>query len=323
MQASANPDRRRMLALTAAALAAPSLVLAAAPALQQMGGRAFGAEWSLSLPAGRDASGMRPALQALLAETDRLMSPWRPDSEISRFNGAPRGLAVAPETAMVARAALDLARASEGWFDPSVGPLVHRWGFGPIEGELSGWAGLAAGDGGLTKDRAGLTLDPCGIAKGRALDLMADQLLAAGWTDFLVDLGGELAARGRHPSGRDWQLAIEDPRPGVPGAAALLRLDGLAIATSGTRAQGYDLAGRRFSHIIDPHRAAPVRGPLASVSVVAPRAMLADGWATALMAAGAAGPALAQRRGVTALFLFRAGAGLRSQATGGFDRHLL
>jgi thiamine biosynthesis lipoprotein len=224
----------------------------------------------------------------------------------------------------VTTAALAIAEASGGVFDPSVGPLVARWGFGVIAGEdRPGWQGLSVLEDAVAKDRDGLTLDLCGIAKGRALDRMATLLADAGLTDFLIDLGGELYARGRHPSGRAWQAGVEDPRPGAARVAEVVRLDGNAVATSGDRANGYTFGGRRYSHIIDPRTRRPVAGDLASVSVIAEDAITADGWATALAAAGAkGGPVLARRRGIAALFLIRDGAGLRRIATGAFDTHL-
>lgn len=326
-------DRRRFLARTAGFLALPALARAEAPAVlhgaapvERIGGRAFGTGWQITLPAGAVPDGLGESVSALLGKVDRQMSPWRPDSEVSRFNAAPLGgFGVSTDTARVAAAALSLAAASGGHFDPTVGPLVARWGFGPIAGDARpGWRGLAAGDAEITKQRNGLTFDPCGIAKGFALDRMAALLDVAGCADWLIDLGGELAARGRHPAGRSWQVAIEDPRPGAAGAAAGLRLDGMAVATSGDRTNGYDLAGRRFSHIIDPGAAEPVDTALASVSVLAADAMTADGWATALMAAGAEqGPRLARANGIAALFLVRDRGELHRTETGGIAAWLL
>ena len=175
-------------------------------------------------------------------------------------------------------AALDLVAATAGAFDPTVGPLVARYGFGPIhQGSAGLGPSLAAGDGHLTKAEDGVTLDLCGIAKGHALDRVADVLADAGQRNFLIDVGGELLARGRHPSGRPWQAAVEDPRTDATGAAAILALDNMAIATSGTRWNSYVLGGRTISHMIDPTSGEPVRGTLASVSVLATTAMEADG----------------------------------------------
>ena len=319
-------SRRAFLGMTGTALAAPGLLRAGTSALEVIAGPAFATTWRLALPAGAGAERLRAPIAARLAGIDAQMSPWRADSAVSRFNRAGAGEHPLPaETALVARSALGIAAASGGRFDPTVGPLVARWGFGPITGEgAPDWHGLGFGAGHGTKARAGLTLDLCGIAKGRALDAIAALVRSAGHDDFLIDLGGELAGHGTHPSGRPWQVAVEDPRPDANGTAAVLRLAGMAVATSGGRAQSFGAGARSYSHIIDPRTAEPVAGDLASVSVMAPSAMLADGWATALAAAGATdGPALARRHGLSALFLIREGAGLRHESTGDIARHLL
>jgi len=321
-----RPDRRSFIALGGAAcLAATPAIARGAPALSVIEGGAFGTNWRISLPAGTATGKLRAALENLLADLDLAFSPWRADSAISRFNrGGARDVAVSPEIAEVVKAALAVAQASEGRFDPTVGPLVARWGFGPIrEGKAGGWQGLVAGDRHIARADPALTLDLCGIAKGHALDRMAALLRDAGHDRFLADLGGELASHGRHPSGRIWQVGIEDPRAETDGLAGALLLDGMAIATSGDRANGYDIGNRRFSHIIDPASGEPVESSLASVTVLAPSARQADGWATALMAAGDAGPELANRQGLPALFLFREGEALRRVVTGSFAQHLV
>ncbi|WP_417606043.1 FAD:protein FMN transferase [Primorskyibacter flagellatus] len=322
-RSSPNPTRRRLLAMTGATLICAPAVLHGAPAVQHITGAAFGSTWRVTLPDLTDTAMLRPALAKLLAGIDRLMSPWRGDSEISAFNRASGPTALSGQMARVVAAALDIARASDGWFDPTVGPQVRRLGFGPIKGADGHWTGLHIQDSHLSKDDSRLTMDPCGIAKGHALDLMRYALIDAGCRHFLIDLGGELAAHGHHPSGRDWQIAIEDPRPDVVSGAAVLQLGDLAVATSGNRAQGFDRGGHRQGHIIDPHRARPAFGTLASVSVLSDSAMVADGWATALMAAGDAGPDLARRQGISALFLFAEAEGLRRVTTAKFDRHML
>ncbi|MDS1136644.1 FAD:protein FMN transferase [Nitratireductor indicus] len=321
-----RPSRRTLLGMIGSLLAAPAIARSQTRAVEVMEGRAFATGWRLTLPAGGRGEVLRAPIEALLAEVDRQMSPWRADSVVSRFNAAGAGeYAVPAETAAVTAAALRIARDSGGRFDPTVGPLVGRWGFGPIEGDgVPDWHGLAAGETDIGKSRPGLTLDLCGIAKGRALDGMAEIVRGAGHDDFLIDLGGELAAGGRHPSGRDWQVAVEDPRGDGLEPAGMLRLGGMAVATSGGRAQSYSLNGRSYSHIIDPATGEPVAGALASVSVIGQAAMWADGWATALAAAGPVeGLPLARRAGISALFLIREDAGLRHEATGTFDRHLI
>ncbi|GAB1377231.1 FAD:protein FMN transferase [Pararhodobacter aggregans] len=323
-----HPTRRQMIAASgafASTLLLPGLGRAQ-NLVEVMEGRAFASHWRVSAPAGQGIEAHRPAIDALLAGIDAQMSPWRADSEVTRFNeGTGAESPVSAETAHVARAALDLAAASGGWFDPSVGPLVARWGFGPIRGNEAGdWRGLSVGHASLGRDWPGLTMDLCGIAKGRALDLVRTLLQDAGVADALVDLGGELGSLGRHPAGRDWRVAVEDPRPGNPGAAMGLRLPaGMAVATSGTRAQSYAMGGHRYGHIIAPREGRPSEGRFASVSVLADSAMRADGWATALIAAGEAGPDLARAQGLPALFLAVEGDALRPVMTGDVDRYLL
>lgn len=320
-----RPNRRLILAAGLAALAAPALARSPA-ATTVLNGPAFGTWWTVTLPEPTDIDRLRPALEATLARIDRLMSPWRADSAVAAFNQlqVTDWIRIDPELHTVTAAALALRADSAGSYDPSVGPLVHRWGFGPIAGALAAdGPGFTLTDDALRKFDPVLTLDLCGIAKGYALDQLVRTLEGHGAQDFVVDLGGEIAARGSHPSGRSWHVAIEDPRPEAVGAVAVVDLGGRAIATSGDKVNGFTLGGRRYSHIIDPGTAEPVLGSAASVSVIADLAMIADGWATALTAAGVAGPALAQRNGVDALFLFNEPAGLRRVAVNRFAEHLL
>lgn len=327
-----SPTRRRFLTFTGAAglgLAAPALVRAA-PATTSLTGSAFASNWSVTLSGKADADRLKPRLDQLLAGIDRMMSPWRADSEITGFNrGNTDPARVSGETARVAAAALAVAEDSDGWFDPTVGPVVARYGFGPIAGNLEAegttprFHALGVDGEHIFKTRADLTLDLCGIAKGRAIDLMALELRAAGHENFLINISGELLASGIHPEGRPWQVAVEDPRPDMPGAFGVLQLADAAVATSGIKAQSYDLGDTRYSHIIDPHHNRPIDGAIASVSVVAPDAMTADAWATALAAAGAEGPALARHRNIAALFLLDDGAGVSSTSVNGFDNYLL
>ena len=322
MQRHISTSRRAFLGLAGAALILPRH--ARADALETLSGHAFGTTWRIAGPAGAGLERMRPALDALFASIDRELSPWRADSAISRFNASAAGAPAGQEMIRVTQAALKLARDSDGAFDPTVGPLVARWGFGPIErGGAPDWRGLRIGAERIGKPRSDLTLDLCGIAKGRALDRALELAEDLGFANLLLDLGGELGALGRHPAGRDWQVAVEHPVPGQP-APAILRLPaGMAVATSGLSAQSYRLGGRIWSHIVDPATASPVQGHLRAVTVLAADAMTADGWATALFAAGDVnGPILARDRGIAALFLFEEGPALRRVETGGIGARL-
>jgi len=296
--------RRHFLALSAATLTVrPSH----AAGLQTLGGEAFGSYWrgmfAHDLPAG-DVSGL---IGQVVTQVDSQMSPYMPGSELSVFNRTGHAQ-VSEGVAGTTRAALQIASDTGGAFDPTVGPLVARYGFGPIRGaeEQAGWQALALSGNRLTREAEGVTLDLCGIAKGHALDRMADALEAAGAGGFVLELGGEVTARGQHPEGRPWQVGLED---GAGGLAGVARLQGLAVATSGLWDQSYTVGQGRYGHIIDPETGAPAGGSLASVSVFHERATIADGLATALFVMGT-DRALAHARetGLAAVLVAQGGA---------------
>ncbi len=319
-------NRRHFLALSCVAPLFPAQSVRAA-ATSTFGGHAFGSYWRITCREGSSTDRLRARIATIIASVDAAMSPYRPDSEIARFNASRSTdwLAVSPHTQTVVAAALHAARRCHGSFDPTVGPLVGRYGFGPIGGSRHGnHRHLAVRAGAIRKDDAGLTLDLCGIAKGHALDRMVVALDALGITDYLIELGGEVFARGRHPAGRRWQVAVEDPRVESNALAHLVTLDAQAIATSGNKVNGYALSGHRYGHIIDPLTQSATATNLLSVSVMANVAMLADALATGMMAMGLerAG-AFAHSEGMDALLLARDGTGLKSFPFGRFAGRML
>lgn len=314
-------SRRAALGFLGGAVFAPASALAGTG--EVLSGEAFATGWRILAPRGNGLDGLRHEIETLFAEIDRQFSPWRPDSEISRLNGLGSGThAAGTPLAGVTTVALDIARRSEGAFDPTVGPLVAQRGFGPISaGAGPDWRGLSATASAIAKSHADLTLDLCGIAKGYALDRGSDILRAHGLRDFLFEIGGEFLAEGRHPDGRDWRVAVEAPAPFDPGLTALSLPPGAAVATSGTRAQSYALNGRVHSHIIAPDRSGSGFAGHRSVTVIAEDAMTADGWATALCAAGEeAGSDLAAKEGLMAMFQSDVDGVRRIVWSGGLDR---
>lgn len=280
-------------------------------------GPAFGSAWRLILPDTNEAAGARVRLQAIVARVDALMSPYRKDSELARFNATGSTL-VSQETSLVARASLELARDSDGAFDPTTAPLGRRYGFGPLAISPDRPAGRyrdvsIVGDV-LRTACPGLSLDLCGIAKGYALD---EIVRALDGLDFLVELGGEVAARGRHPLGRPWRVGIE--RPGTAVLQRIVEARRRAFATSGDGAQGYTVGRRRYAHVLDPRTRTPVDNGVASVSVLAATGLIADGLATAAMVLGpeAVRPLL-KTRDASALFLIRRPGGLAEVDVNGF-----
>ncbi|KQI70703.1 hypothetical protein AN191_16715 [Loktanella sp. 5RATIMAR09] len=316
---------RRDFALGLAALPAALGVPALAHAGTETGGTAFGTYWRLLVSDRRQALRAQAVAEAVFADVTAAMSPWDDSSELSRFNAASADRPFVPGTSLthVAEAALSLARLTDGAFDPTVGPLVARYGFGPVAGDgPPDWRGVTLEGGALRKARSGLTLDLCGIAKGHALDRLAESLRHEGVVDAFLDLGGEMRGLGRHPAGRNWRSAVARPFAADGAALAVIEPGGLAVATSGVAEQSYVLAGRRISHLIDPVAAAPVGDGLLSVTVLAPTAMAADGLATALAAMGPLrGPAWARGRGIPAFFAIGEPGAVTTRQTGPFAAH--
>jgi len=279
-------------------------------------------------------------VEAVLGRIDAELSTWRDDSELARFNASSSTgwVPVSRETAAVARAALSVSRRTDGAFDPTVGPLVELWGFGrrpalagPDPESLArararvGYQALSVREDppALRKARPDVALDLSAIAKGRAVDALAELLADRGARHFLVEIGGELRARGtRDARGRPWRVAVEAPEDGrQPRAWAVLTLADAALATSGDYRRTLKQDGVRRSHILDPRDGEPVDHGLASASVVADTAMQADALATALLVLGPeAGLRLAEREAWAVLLIERRDGALIEHTSAAFDR---
>lgn len=312
-------SRRGLLLSAGGALLAPALPAWGAGARALSGG-AFGASWTFVAAGALDERAVAAAFEAIVASVDEAMSPFRAGSELSRFNRAETTdwQALSAATCAVVEEGLRVAALTQNAFNPTVGPLVGRYGFGPImEGEPGSPEEILVGEGAVRKARPGLSLDLCGIAKGHALDSMAAACIELGVSDFLIELGGEVFAQGAHPAGRRWQVGVEGPA----GFQHVVSLDGAALATSGIAVNSYAHGGRRYAHIVDPATGRPADTALFSVTAAAASAMTADALATALFAMGPErGPAFAGEAGIEALFVMQDGA---EATTGGFDTRIL
>lgn len=269
------------------------------------------------------ARAARDALRAIV-RVDLRFSNWKSDSEISRVN---RELADGPvELSASAREivdiALEIARASGGAFDPTVEPLVRLWGFlggtprvppaDAIEHVLTkvGVHHFALEGRTLRSAVPGLRIDLGGIAKGHAVDAAAAVLREAGVERALVDLSGNMVGLGHPPAGDAWTLGVRDPDRRAQWFARLRLQPDEAVATSGNYEQFVDADGRRHGHVLDPRTGWPV-DDLVAVTVLAPRAVEADAWATALLVMGTerARRLLAEREDLTGILVQSARAG--------------
>jgi thiamine biosynthesis lipoprotein len=255
----------------------------------------------------KELKALRAEIEKELETLNQAMSTYIPDSEISRFNSttsiAP--VAVSPDFLNVMAYARQLSERSGGAFDVTVGPMIELWGFGhdawreesppakAIEDAAarcgSSWLTISAG--GLQKAIPGLRLDLSAVAKGYAVDRLLETVKAAGCKNAYVEIGGEIAVCGKNPSSRAWTLQLERPEydslPGESLRPGKIYLSDAAIATSGDYRNYFRDKGRVYSHIIDPRTGWPVTNHVASVTVVAPLCMVADGLATTVMVMGA------------------------------------
>jgi thiamine biosynthesis lipoprotein len=261
------------------------------------------------------------------------MSTYRYDSEISRFNRAPvdTWFAVSGEFYSVLSAALAVGRDSAGAYDVTVAPLVDLWGFGPSMGaaELPGNEAINAllplvgqqqlrldGEALRIRKPVALTLDFSSIAKGFAVDQVANWLLSQGIDRFLLEVGGEMRMSGLSHRGDPWHVAVEQPDSATRDVAAALSVSDRAVATSGSYRNYFEMDGRRYSHSIDPRTGRPVIHDLVSVTVIHNSAMMADAWATALTVLGAdQAMAVAREQGLAVYFMRRNEMGLQHSHT--------
>ncbi len=284
-----------------------------------LGGTTMGTNWSVRIagsPQGQTAA-IETAVCGVLDRIIAQMSQWEGESDLSRFNRAAPGSwhALPPEFAHVLGAALDIAARSNGAFDPALGELTDRWGFGPSGPRASVPPVTAPGIRRIefeplllrARRTAGAALDFSGIAKGYAVDAVAECLLGFGLEDFLVEIGGELRGSGIKPDGQPWWVDLEQA-PGVAVAPIRVALHGLSIATSGDYRRHFEVDGRRYAHTLEPRTGAPLDNDVASVTVLHPQCMLADAWATALTVLGPdTGLTVAEREGLAMQMVVRGG----------------
>jgi thiamine biosynthesis lipoprotein len=281
-----------------------------------------------------DRAELAAGIAAVLDEVDGRMSTYKPDSELSRLNTNP-GLDWLPISAPLADilgVALDISRLTDGAYDISVGPLVNLWGFGPgdrprqapDEATLAAtrqrvgykFIELDAHTPALRKHAPDLYLDLSSIAQGFGSDAVGKYLSARGMANFMVDVSGEILARGVNAAGQPWHIGIERPVATEGTIERVIVLRDVAMATSGDYRNYFEQDGIRYSHLIDPSTGHPIAHRLASVSVLASTTTRADGMATALMILGPErGYELAMREKMPALFIMRTDSGFEERWT--------
>ncbi len=242
----------------------------------------------------------KKGIDSLLRVFNQSLSTYIPDSELSRFNMEDSIRFNLPYFYPVLKVSKEVYEQTEGAFDPTVGPLVNTWGFGPdsasrkdstairellkvVDFDLVEFDSLGA-----KKRNPEVYLDFSAIAKGYGVDVLAAYLQEKGISDMLVEIGGELVARGENENGELWRVGVSQPdeKGKAEELYSIIALDNQALATSGNYRNFYVVDGQKFSHTINPITGYPVQHGLLSATVLAKDCMLADAYATAMMVIG-------------------------------------
>ncbi|MBU2966543.1 FAD:protein FMN transferase [Amphritea sp. 2_MG-2023] len=300
-------------------------------------GTSFSVKW-VSSDASVDAT-LPAQIDQLLVDINHSMSTYQDDSELSRINQMPAGESVMLSKGLtqVLKQALEISHSSGGAFDVTVGPLVNLWGFGPdgriirapADADIQalrqrvGYHYINLSGQKLTRER-NVYIDLSAIAKGYGVDKVAELLETAGITAYLVEIGGELRARGTKPDGSHWKIAIEAPVSGERQVQRIIKVNNIGIATSGDYRNYFEEDGIRFSHTINPVTGKPIDHKLASVTVLAKDCATADALATAMMVLGPdKAEAYAEEQGVEALMIIKSDEGFVEIMTPGFANYLV
>jgi len=280
----------------------------AAPAATVLEGKTMGTFWRVSIMNvdARRADELRGKIQSQLDADDQLLSTYKNDSALMRFNlsNSTSLWPVSEAMADIVTEALHIGYKTNGAMDITVGPLVNLWGFGPTKqpekipdqaqiDDARGRTGLQHltvinqyGQQYLQKDIPDLFVDLSTVGEGYAADHLAALMAQEGISRYLVSVGGALVSRGLNASEKPWRVAIQKPTDTQNAVQAVVDINGHGISTSGSYRNYYELDGKRLSHVIDPQTGRPIEHNLVSVTVIAPTALEADTWDTGLMVLG-------------------------------------
>ncbi|WP_200975470.1 FAD:protein FMN transferase [Echinicola sp. 20G] len=240
------------------------------------------------------------SVDSLLMRFNESLSTYISDSELSRFNQRDTLAFESTYLPTIIKRSKTINQATSGAFDPTVGPLVNVWGFGPEGAQLKdsvqvgqilrlvGYDKIQFDEEKTWKTRKGVYLDFSAIAKGYGVDVVADFLESKGVEDMLVEIGGELVAKGTNENDELWKVGVNQPSDDISSndIFSIIALDNRGMATSGNYRNYYYKDSIRYSHTIDPKTGYPVSHGLLSATVLAKDCMTADAFATAMMVLG-------------------------------------
>ena len=262
-------------------------------------GRIFGTMYNITY---QSPQNLRAEIDAELKRFDGSLSPFNDTATITRIN---RNEDIVPDSLFtnVFNRSMEISRETNGAFDITVAPLVNVWGFGFKQGnfpteqqvdsllQLTGYQKVSlSADGKIQKTDPRIMITCSAIAKGYAVDIIAQRLRKKGIDNFMVDIGGEVVVEGTNPQQAPWRIGINKP---VDDSLAvnqelqtILKISNAGIATSGNYRNFYYKDGKKYAHTIDPRTGYPVQHNILSATVIARDCMSADAYATAFMVMG-------------------------------------
>jgi len=236
-----------------------------------------------------------------LNKYNEVFSTYEPSSTISKINNNDP-VKPGPLFLECYKRSIEISEITDGAFDITAGPMVNAWGFGPEDRkkmtqeivdslkEITGYQKVQLKNGRIQKENPNMKLDMSAVAKGFTCDLLGDFLEEKGCENYMVEIGGEVVAKGKNEKGRVWTIGISKPDETAFFASndlqAKVQLPENALATSGNYRNFYVDNGKKYAHTIDPKTGYPVQHSLLSTTVLADDCMTADALATAFMVLG-------------------------------------
>ena len=300
------------------------------PKLETVEGYAQGTTYQISFWS-EDAvpvTEIQTAFNDTLAQIDKELSTYRPDSFISKFNRSPSVAwqPVSEDFVDLVKIAQDIHIKSEGCYDPTIGPLFDLWGFKtdqlhvPTREELTalkselGIDKIEVDEENLRvrKTRPFLQLDFSSMGEGYTIGKLSHVLESKGYDNYMVQFGGDMKIKGHKPDGEKWRVAIQSPIPSADGAPKVYKVitikneEGVTLDTSGTYNRHFDDNGVEYSHIINPSTGKPITHDLVSASVFGTDPRISDAWATTMLCLGPVeGANIAKEENLNVFFIER------------------
>ena len=269
---------------------------------QNIQGKAFNTYYNIKVRTNHKNPNLPRKIQALLEQINNSMSVFEPDSEINTINELLPGQTkiISSDLSDVLEKSYEIYQLSNGYFDPTVSKLVDLWGFGtqnikhfPEDADVkealkqTGFNKVKFTNNYTRVSKEGkININLSAIAKGYAVDKVAELLSKEGYKNYVIEIGGEVRVAGeKSETQKGWNVAIKYPENNNDNAA-IITLTDIAVATSGDYRNFFYYKDKRYSHTINPKTGYPVEHKLASVTIFHPNCMTADGLATAVMAMG-------------------------------------